>query len=305
MSAIARRFLTRQSIFSAFAIAGIGATLTIGGCDSLGPKHHYTHSMLMPHVVGSGVDVQSGNGSIVAFTTERENVSIKFDLYGHDLDRLELAVINAMRDGDDTLQVWVDWPGGKRQNGEGASIELELPDTTNLTAQTSNGYISIAGISGHAQLKTSNGSVTVENHDGTVYSDTSNGRVQIEHVSGSVEVYTSNGRVIITDAFGPIRAETSNGKVYASTMDGNPGPVRIRTSNGSVTLDLGDGFEGILKCDTSNGKVRLEGIGNASVIESSSKHVELQVGDSKEVSAVRTSNGSISVQERQPDISDG
>jgi len=118
-------------------------------------------------------------------------------------------------------------------------------------------------------------------------------------------MYSSNGKVIITDAFGPIRAETSNGNIYVSTMDGNEGPIRLRTSNGRADLDLGDGFIGILKCQASNGKVHAIGIGGADMIESGKGKLELHFEGSTEVSAVKTSNGSVRVRSRHTEPADG
>ena len=81
-------------------------------------------------------------------------------------------------------------------------------------------------------------------------------------------------------------------------MPGNTGPVRVRTSNGPITLNLGDGLEGVLKCDTSNGRVTVTQLPDARLIESTRTSVELRMGDSEEISALRTSNGSIRVQGR-------
>lgn len=299
------RFITRRVAISAMFVAGIGTTLAMSGCDSYGPKIHQMRSMQVPHLSGSAVSVTSANGWIEAIQVDRGDVGIEVDLYGRNEERLSFVTVHADRMGDDTLRVWIEWPGGKRENGEGATIALELPDADGIEAHSSNGHITIVGLSGHAQLKTSNGSIKIDLHDGSVFADTSNGKLQAERVSGEIEMYSSNGKVIITDAFGPVRAETSNGHVYISTMDGNEGPIRVRSSNGRVDLDLGDGFVGILKCQTSNGKVSVAGLDNAHLIESTKGSIELGFGESDEVSAVRTSNGSVRVQSRHTEPADG
>ena len=298
------RSFTRRVAISAMLVAGIGTTLAMSGCNSMGPKLHQHRSMQIPHLAGTAVSVTSANGWIEAIQADRGDVGLEVELYGRDLERLNFATVHADRMGDQTLRVWVEWPGGKRQKGEGATISLELPDAADIKVNSSNGHITIAGLSGHAELRTSNGSIKINRHDGSVFADTSNGRLQAEHVSGEIEMYSSNGRVIITDAFGPIRAETSNGKVYISTMDGNAGPIRVRSSNGRIDLDLGDGFEGILNCQTSNGKLILSDLGGAKLIESSKKMIEIGFGDSDEVSAVKTSNGSVRVRGRHTEPAD-
>ncbi len=298
-------FITRRVAISAMLVAGIGTTLAMSGCDSYGPRIHQMRSMQVPHLAGSALSVTSANGWIEAIQVDRGDVGIEVDLYGRDEERLGFVTVHADRMGDDTLRVWIEWPGGKRENGEGATIALELPDADGIEAHSSNGHITIVGLSGHAELKTSNGSVKIDLHDGSVFADTSNGKLMAERVSGEIEMYSSNGKIIITDAFGPIRAETSNGHVYVSTMDGNEGPIRVRSSNGRIDLDLGDGFVGVLKCQTGNGKVHAVGIGGADMIESGKGILELHFEGSDEVSAIKTSNGSVRVQSRHTEPADG
>lgn len=287
---------------SALGLVALGAlTLPalLTGCDSLGaPRYSETRAMQIPHIAGSAVGVENANGTVEVLARDRRDVSLEVKIYGSDAERVQFATLHADRMGDQTLRVWVEWPGGKRRSSEGASISINVPDAKNINVRTSNGRIVIEGLSGHASLVSSNGSIRADTHDGSLYAKTSNGSVQAEHVSGEVEMYSSNGKIIITDAFGPIRAETSNASAYVSTMPGNRGPVRVRSSNGRIDLDLGEGFEGVLKCDTSNGKVQISDLGGASLIESSGNHAQLRMGSSSEISAARTSNGSIRVRGR-------
>lgn len=276
---------------SMFALAGCGYS-------SWAEPHYETRGLVMPHVAGSALDLSTSNGKIEAIATDRADVSIEVTLKSPSLERLSEARVLAHRDADDTLHISVDWPGGKRQNNEGASISINVPDANDIRAHSSNGSVTIAGLSGHAELKSSNGTIRVDTHDGSVYASTSNGKLFAEQVSGDIEMYSSNGSITISDAFGPIRAESSNGSAVVTTMPGNPGPVRVLTSNGSITLNLGEGLEGILKCDTSNGKVTVTDLNGAKLIESSNKSVQMQFGDSTEISAARTSNGSVRVQGR-------
>jgi Toastrack DUF4097 len=292
--------ISRPIALSSLTLLATGSMLALAGCDSAysSPRYHEHRTLQVAHVAGAALGVNNSNGSIEAIRTERSDVEIEVELYGRDLERLELATVHAVREADNELSIWVEWPGTKRKNGEGASIVIEIPDANNFHAKTHNGKITSIGLSGFADLDTSNGAITVKQHDGSVYARTSNGRLTAEHVSGEIEMYSSNGKVQIIDAFGPIQAETSNGRVFISTMDGNEGPLRVRTSNGRIELDLGDGFQGVLKCQTSNGGIELSGLDNAKFIRSSKNQIELQLGDSPEVSAVRTSNGSLTVRSR-------
>lgn len=276
------------------------SVLALSGCgySSWVEPHKETRALTVAHVAGSALDVGSVNGKIEAIATDRADVSIEVTLKSPSLERLNATRVVTHRDVDDTLRISIDWPGGKREKNEGASISINVPDAHDIRAHSSNGSITIAGLSGHADLKSSNGTVRVDTHDGSVHARTSNGKLFAEQVSGEIEMYSSNGSISISEAFGPVRAESSNGSAVVTTMPGNAGPVRVRTSNGSITLNLGEGLEGVLKCDTSNGKVTVTELHGAKLIESSHRSVQMQFGDSQEISAVRTSNGSVRVQGR-------
>lgn len=291
------RHLTRRTVLSGSLLA---ASLVLGGCggSSWGEPYRETRTMIVPHIAGTALNIESANGSVEALSTDREDVSIEVVLRSPDLERLQFAQVNARREHGNTLHIWVDWPEGKRHPNEGASVSINIPDARGVTARTNNGSITIAGLGGDTDLETSNGTITVDTIDGNVYAKTSNGNLLAEKVSGDIEMYSTNGRINISDAFGSIRAETSNGGAVISTMPGNDGPIRVRTSNGPITLTLGQGLEGVLKCETSNGRVSVSGLPEARLIESSNQRVEIRLGDSEEISALRTSNGSVRVQSR-------
>jgi len=276
------------------------SVLALAGCgySSWAEPHRETRALVLPHVAGSALDLSSGNGKIEAISTDRGDVSLEVTLKSPSLERLSETRVITHRAADNTLHISIQWPDGKRLKNEGASISINVPDAHDIRAHSSNGSITIAGLSGHADLKSSNGSIRVDTHDGSVFASTSNGKLYAEQVSGDIEMYSSNGSISISDAFGPIRAESSNGSAVVTTMPGNAGPVRVRTSNGSITLNLGEGLEGILKCDTSNGKVTVTELNGATLVESSNRSVEMRFGQSDEISAARTSNGSVRVQGR-------
>lgn len=295
-----RRAVRRLSRSAMLGGAALASSLILVGCggSTWAEPYRETRTMIVPHIAGTALNIESANGSVEALSTDREDVSVEIVLYSPDLARLQFAQVNARREAGNTLHIWVDWPEGKRQPSEGASVSINIPDARGVTARTSNGQITIAGLGGDADLETSNGTITVDTIDGNVYAKTSNGNLLAEKVSGDIEMYSTNGRINISDAFGSIRAETSNGGAVISTMPGNDGPIRVRTSNGPITLSLGEGLDGVLKCETSNGRVSVSGLPEARLIESSNQRVEIQLGNSDEISALRTSNGSVRVQSR-------
>lgn len=290
--------------FAALPVLGLAATISISslaGCESLSPRVYDYRVMKVDHVPHSALDIVTANGSIKAHQESRENVAVEVELFGRDAERLSFATVNADRLGDNSLRIWIDWPGGKRHGGEGAKIEVYIPDADGISAKTSNGSVILMGLAGEANIDTSNGSIHIDNHQGPMNIDTSNGSVRVENSSGDIRFDTSNGRIIIDGADSLVEGDTSNGNVYVSTLDGAVGPVRVRTTNGRLELDLGHGFEGILRVSTSNGRIKTDGLVDANLIESSNHTLELQIGESDTISAVRTSNGSVRIHGRSDD----
>ncbi len=293
--------MPRFNTMTTLGITAISSIALLAGCDTLSPRVYDFRVMKVDHVHNSALDIVTANGSIVAQHESRADVAVEVELYGHDEERLDFATVHADRMGDDTLRVWVDWPGGKRRDGEGAKIEVYIPDAVGVRAKSSNGSVTVKGLQGEARVNTSNGSIHLDKHKGPMILDTSNGSVRVENSLGNIKFDTSNGRIIISDADGEVQGDTSNGNVYISTLDGASGPIRVRTTNGRVELDLGYGFEGAMSLKTSNGRIKTDGLVDANLVESSDDSLKLQMGESTVISAVETSNGSIRVHGRSGD----
>lgn len=293
---------------TAVAFAG-SAAMTLVACGSPGgwggsPRYNEDRAMTVAHVSGTALRVVNANGSVAATggDTMADEVRIEATIYSNDTERLAFATLRADRMGDGTLDVRVEWPAPGRQNNEGATIRIYLPEARGVDVRTSNGAIHAEYLGGQANLVSSNGKITIVGHRGAVYANSSNGAIRAEAVEGPVDLQTSNGSVVVEHGLGPILVETSNGSVSVQTADGNPGPVRVRTSNGRVDLDLGQGFDGVLKLGTSNAKINVRDVQQARLVESSKNYVELRIGESTEVSAVKTSNGSIRVKGTEPSV---
>lgn len=295
--------MLKTRTFAAFAI---GATLVLGACESItGPRYHDGRNRHVAYTSVTPLEIINANGAVRAMHEDRNDVAIEAELFGNDEQRLSFANLRADRQGDGTLRVWVEWPGGRSMDHEGASISVYLPDTDGVRVRTSNGSVTTSGLSGDAELRSSNGTIHVENHRGSVDVKTSNGSVRVEHARGPITLETSNGRVIVTEARAGVEAETSNGSMYVSTSHDNDQPVRVRTSNGRIELDLGASFMGRLKIKTTNGKIRLTGLDDARLVESNDTDLEISVGGSDQISAAHTTNGSVRVSGREdPDPRD-
>jgi len=243
-------------------------------------KFEETQTNAVAHVSGKALHVETANGGINVRKQERADVEIISHIKATTEERLKAVTIEISRLQDQTLNVSVRWPDGKREGSESCSFELLMPDLEGLTLRSSNGKLKAGGFRGKAQLRTSNGSIELSDH------------------RGEVELRSSNGSVDARDVLGPVKAETSNGRIKVRLASEAPGPVQLESSNGKITLEVGSSFGGELDISTSNGGIDTGGLKNARLINSDRRNVKLQIGDSEHRSRIKTSNGSIQVKAR-------
>ncbi len=257
-----------------------------------------TCNLNVPHQAGKPIDVQSRNGAVsVVSDPSATDVSIEAVVYSKDQSRLEAINVKAERDGEGTLRVGVEWPGGKPKSNEGCSFKIRVPDARGVNINTSNGAVTLEGLDGDAVADTSNGSIRVERQGGSLRADTSNGKITVVGVAGNVVADTSNGSVSIEDVAGSVTADSSNGRVSITLAPSSPGPVTIDTSNGSVEVICGPAFAGDVTMDTSNGSITLtEADGTA---HKGKGRLNATIGAGGAKSVVSTSNGSIQFRIRE------
>ncbi len=83
-----------------------------------------------------------------------------------------------------------------------------------------------------------------------------NGNISIEGVTAEVNALTTNGNVNVSTSSGLVNASTTNGSVTA-TLGANSGadPMRFSTTNGSVTVFAPLELNANVELDTTNGDV--------------------------------------------------
>jgi len=265
----------RQTI-AGVLVAGV-ALLQLCGCVWQEAKFRETRELAVEHVSGSGLDVQSANGSISVEDGASGQVEIDATIRAISQERLEAVQIVASRRDNGTLVLRAVWPEPGRRGSEGVSYVIRMPEVGAVDLSSRNGALKVVRARGAARLHTSNGAITVQ------------------EVGGPVVCETSNGSITITMAHASVEADTSNGSVDVSLAPDSSGPVRIDTSNGAVRLTVGKAFTGILTGDTSNGRIRLEGVPQESVRELGKRSCTLQFGEGTQKSIIDTSNGSITI----------
>lgn len=151
------------------------------------------------------------------------------------------------------------------------SFRLQVPRETACDLRSSDGNISMKGLTRNQKCRTSDGDVNIADIAGSVIASTSDGNITVKKVRGSVEVKTSDGNIHLEEITGDAKAGTSDGNIGVHKTSGN---TSVKTSDGDIVFkDL----SGSLTAHTSDGNIS----GNV---------LELK----KELT-VRTSDGNISV----------
>ncbi len=141
------------------------------------------------------------------------------------------------------------------------SFRVSLPEDATVSGTTSNGALSITGISGSIDVETSNGAVSLDGTSGETVVRTSNGAVSGNSIaSARIEARTSNGRIEMAFSETPetVTLDTSNGSVEVILPSDSPAVALITdTSNGNVTIDVrtDPAAAQTINIDTSNGDI--------------------------------------------------
>lgn len=277
----------------AFAASFLPGCIIVANGSSDSPRFSETRTIRVPISPGSGVDVNTRNGSVEIANGGGAEAVVTATLHARTQERLdETRVIADAASG--RLGVRVEWPDNRPQSGEGCSFRIESPNPTNINAKTSNGRISVRDGAGHAELDSSNGSIRVLGHGGDVNATTSNGRIELRDIAGAVDAISSNGSIDLINVAGRAFASTSNASATVHLADSSTGPVQIRSSNGSIDLAIGRDFAGDLRLATSNGRIRFDSPVLVQEMESS-RSATLRFGTGGGASSAITSNGSIRI----------
>ena len=158
------------------------------------------------------------------------------------------------------------------------SLDVTVPNQTDLELGTHNGSIVVADISGRINATTHNGEVATERFSGTAVLETHNGPITCRETSGDAKLKTHNGSIKAfyceaAPAVSDISIISHNGSIELTASPGLSARIDASTHNGSINTDLpitvrgkgtkkrltgaiGSG-EGKLYLETHNGSIRL------------------------------------------------
>lgn len=208
----------------------------------------------------STLAVETSNGSIAVTGGSRRDVSMQVKVMAQ-ADSLSeakslVADVKILTDGG---HIQAEGPRTSGRRGWWVSYRIEAPSRQNVDLGTSNGSVTLTGLSGTLRADTSNGSVHATDLAGDVKLSTSNGSLQIALAGNAwtgagLEATTSNGSLKVEmprDYSAHLDARTGNGSLNIDrpvTIMGRMGreivtdlgkggaPLRLRTSNGSLKI---------------------------------------------------------------------
>lgn len=270
--------MTTLATDRARTIAGLALALAgLAGCAVQTVDGTRTASL---EVTGTrSLDIATRNGSIQAMEAEGSAIEVTATIRARSQERLDAFEID-VREADGRVSVRAVPPGGRWRSGEGCSFEVTAPGADGIRAETSNGAITIVGLSGAAELDTSNGSVTVRHHVGPIHAASSNGNISIGAARG-----------------GEFRATTSNGNI---TLEADEvASFDLGTSNGSIEVRVPSSFAGRVAMATSNGRIRYLGFPGVRELRdyaiNREHEAEVQFGEGGQSCRAHTSNGNITL----------
>ena len=188
---------------------------------------------------GTTLDIDNVNGSITISGWDQSRVRIQAvkRVKGRDsgaVQQVMKALRVEVRQSGRSIEIDTIYPKhgdgmfdrifGSSDVNASVKYEIQVPRSTDVTADTVNGGIRVSGVSGEIELDTTNGKIEVADCSGTVEASTTNGGISVELLA------VTSGR--------DMKFETTNGTITLAVPAGLAADINASTTNGSVQSDL-------------------------------------------------------------------
>ena len=224
-----------------------GCVINLGSC-TMRAKYERTVQLSAPLSPESVFEAQTHNGSITINGADTAECSLAATIVTRaatEEQAMELSdqVNVTLVPSGNRLTVKIDKPTNLINKSVSVSLDVELPNQTDLQLITHNGSVKITDINGLLNATTHNGKVTTENVAGTTTLKTHNGSVTCNEISGDSQLTTHNGSVkaFYADSASSncdISMTTHNGSIELATPPDYSAQVNASTNNGSINTDL-------------------------------------------------------------------
>ncbi|MFO0949833.1 MAG: DUF4097 family beta strand repeat-containing protein [Isosphaeraceae bacterium] len=199
------------------------------------------------------ITVRAGSGGQIKTTVQKVGMGATQEDAEADLLLTEVEY----KQEADAVQIVARRRGNSRPGSAGANFEVEVPEGTSLTLQSSNGSFAIEGVRGTISARTTNGEIQVRDGAGKLDLNSSNGGIEAQASETVVTAETSNGDVVFsgTLAAGSHSLTTSNGSIHCKLPADASFRFEASTSNGKVT----SGYSGLKPTAGKTGTHQLAG----------------------------------------------
>jgi len=221
--------------------------LSMGGCVIATAKYERTVQLSAPLREGSLFVAQTHNGSITVNGADVDKCDLTARITARAVTEAEAQKLAeqtkvSLEPSGNKLTAKIEKP--KRRSNESISVSLNItvPNRSDLKLTTHNGGVEIANITGQVSGTTHNGKVTAKQVCGAANLQTHNGSVRCAEISGDAQLKTHNGSV----------------KAYYSEAAPGVCNVSIVSHNGSIELAAPPGFSAQVEASTHNGSVRTD-----------------------------------------------
>jgi hypothetical protein len=237
-------FLKKILLVSLLCLLVVG----VGSCINIGrAKYERTVQLSAPLSPGSNFTAQTHNGSITIAGTDIADCNLTATIIGRATTEegakkiAEQTTIKLIPSAN-KLTARIDKPKFRFSRSVSVSLDVTIPDTSDL------------------ELTTHNGALVIKNIIGRLNGTTHNGKISVEQVSGTAELHTHNGSVICKEISGDTKLKTHNGgiKVYYSQAAPSVCDISLITHNGGVELETPKNFSGGVEASTHNGSINTE-----------------------------------------------
>ncbi len=135
-----------------------------------------------------------------------------------------------------------------------ADLAIVVPAGAFVNETAVSGSIKTAGISG-VSAENSNGDITLQHIGGSVQAQNVTGKITVSDVA-ACRLSSSNGDINIAECRGSVRAQATTGSVTVSS--GGAGPLDLSSSNGSIVVEAGN-YRQAISASTVTGSINIQG----------------------------------------------
>lgn len=189
------------------------------------------------------LEIRCDDGALNFTAGPSGQVAARVTTKGLEIRPGEVEVIESQ--AGDRISVYVKIPRSKTWNMGSRSVRVDVtvPSTIKLRANTGDGHIGISGVGGDLRLHTGDGAITGTNLNGEVEARTGDGSVNVAGRFDAVRVITGDGSIDVAAAPGSVvksgwSVETGDGSVSLRLPPDVKADLDLHTGDGSMKVNL-------------------------------------------------------------------